>query len=164
MKKIGIVMVALLIVTFMVGTAALMMPALAKATTVTTNVKYPVVWIEYVPCAMGGAGEMIVLSGDLHVLFHTTLDDTGGFHIKMHTQPQGLSGTGQTSGDKYQGTGVTQYSFNGKVGETYTFVNNYRMIGQGPGNNLLVHQNVHITINANGDMTAEVDNIKVDCK
>ena len=164
MKKIGIVFAALVIVTFMVGTAALMMPAMAKAATYTTNVKYPVVWMDYVPCAMGGAGEWIVLYGEMHELFHTTLDDNGGFHLKFHVQPQGLSGTGLTSGDKYQGTGVTQDSFNGKVGRTYTFVNNYRMIGQGPGNNLLVHENMHITVNANGDVTAVVDNVRVDCK
>ena len=42
MKKIGIVMAALVIVTFMVGTAALMMPAQSKATTVTKNEKIPV--------------------------------------------------------------------------------------------------------------------------
>jgi hypothetical protein len=164
MKKIGIVLAALVIVTFMVGTAALMMPALAKAETVTTNVKYPVVWTEWVPCAMGGAGESIVLYGVMHEVYHTTLDGNGGFHAKMHTQPQRLSGTGLTSGDKYQGTGVTQDSFNGKVGETYTFVNNYRMIGQGPGNNLLIHVTSHYTVNANGDVTAEVDNIRIDCK
>ncbi len=157
-------MVALLIVTFMVGTAALMMPALAEAETVTTNVKYPVVWSEWVPCAMGGAGEMIVLNGVMHELFHVTLDANGGFHAKMHIQPQRLNGTGLTSGDKYQGTGVTQDNFNGKVGETYTYVNNYRMIGQGPGNNLLVHENWHYTVNANGEVTALVDNVRIECK
>jgi len=164
MKKIGIVLAALVIVTFMVGTAALMMPALAKAETVTTNVKYPVVWSEYVPCANGGNGEMIVLYGEMHEVFHVTVDGNGGFHAKRHTQPQRLSGTGQTSGDKYQATGVTQDSFNGKVGETYTSVNNYRMIGQGPGNNLLVHETWHYTVNANGDTTAGVDNYKWECK
>ena len=166
MKKIGIVMAALVIVTFMVGTAALMMPALAKAETVTTNVKYPVEWHEWVPCAMGGAGEMIVLNGVMHEVYHVTIDGNGGFHAKVHSQPQRLSGTGLTSGDKYQATGVTQYqeNFNGKVGETYTYVNNYRMIGQGPGNNLLIHYNVHITVNANGDVTAVVDNYKWECK
>jgi hypothetical protein len=43
-------------------------------------------------------------------------------------------------------------------------VNNFRLIGQGSGNNLQVHQNVHITINANGTVTATVDNTSVDCK
>jgi hypothetical protein len=38
------------------------------------------------------------------------------------------------------------------------------MIGQGPGNNYSVHENFHITFNANGDVTAVQDNFNVDCK
>ncbi len=45
-----------------------------------------------------------------------------------------------------------------------SFVNNFRMIGPGPGNNYLEHQNTHITINANGDVTVTHDNFSVDCK
>jgi hypothetical protein len=53
-----------------------------------------------------------------------------------HFQPQVLSGTGETTGDKYQGTGVTKdtsfkVSFqNGQAQQM--FVNNFRIIGQGP--------------------------------
>jgi hypothetical protein len=117
-----------------------------------------------IPCAMGGAGEDVLLSGYLHVLTHTTLDGNGGFHAKEHFQPQGISGIGQTSGDKYQATGVTQRSFNGKVGFEETHVNNFRIIGQGPGNNYLIHSTIHTTVNANGVVTSVVHNIRADCK
>jgi hypothetical protein len=113
---------------------------------------------------MDGAGEEIVLYGKMHELYHVTLDGNGGFHGKVHYQPQRLSGTGLTSGDKYQGTGVGQNSFNGKVGETFTIVENYRMIGQGTGNNLLVHVTSHYTVIANGEVTSEVENVRVECK
>jgi len=43
-------------------------------------------------------------------------------------------------------------------------VNNFRIIGQGPGNNFLVHETFHFTINANGNVTAFVDHFSVDCK
>jgi hypothetical protein len=43
-------------------------------------------------------------------------------------------------------------------------VNNFRIIGQGTGNNFLVHETFHITVNADGTMTASVDNFSVDCK
>jgi hypothetical protein len=138
--------------------------AFAGATVVTTNVQIPYQDSVFVPCAMDGAGEWVDLSGTLHVLFHTTLNNNGGFHTKTHSQPQGVSGTGRTSGDKYQGTGVTQDNFNGNVGSQYTFVNNFRVIGQGPGNNFLVHQLMHVTVNANGEVTASVDNSSVECK
>jgi len=80
-----------------------------------------------------------------------------------HFQPQGISGIGQTTGDKYQGTGVTQDEFNATVGVEETFINNFRIIGQGSGNNLLVHETFHITINANGSVTAFLDNFSIDC-
>jgi hypothetical protein len=118
----------------------------------------------FVPCANGGAGELVTFEGPLHVLITVTLDNRGGFHAKSHFQPQGLSGTGADTGDKYQATGVTQDHFNGKVGLTFTSVNNFRIIGQGKGNNFLVHENLHLTINANGVATAVHDNFSIDCR
>jgi len=138
--------------------------AYAKATTVTTNLKIPIALPVFIPCALDGVGEEVKLTGNLHVLMHITFDDNGGIHAKTHFQPQGISGIGEDSGDKYQGTGVTQTQFNGKVGVEVTFVNNFRMIGQGKGNNFLVHETFHITVNANGDATASVDNFTTDCK
>ncbi len=138
--------------------------ASAKATTVTDNVRIPTDIFVFVPCAAGGAGEFVQLSGTLHVLFVTTIDSRGGFHSKYHFQPQGVSGTGLTTGAKYQATGVTQGTFNGRVGFEQTFVNNFRIIGQGPGNNFMIHENFHITVNANGEVTAFVDNFSVKCR
>lgn len=121
----------------------------------------------FIPCAAGGAGEVVDLSGGpLHTVITFTINgnNVSGF---FHFQPQGISGTGETTGDKYQGTGVTQESFkssleNGKA--NMTFVNNFRIIGQGPGNNFLMHETLHITINADGNVTVSHDNFSVECK
>src|SRR5438270_13513915 len=61
----------------------------------------------FVPCAAGGAGELVDLSGPLHTLITFTIN---GNNVSgtAHFQPQGLSGTGETTGDKYQSTGVTK--------------------------------------------------------
>jgi hypothetical protein len=136
----------------------------ASATTTTVNTTFPIDLIVFVPCANGGAGELIEVTGPLHDLFHMTTDNTGGIHVKVHDQPQGVSGVGLTTGDKYQATGVTQDEFTAVAGQEETFVNNFRMIGQGPGNNFLVHDNFHVTVNANGDVTASHDNFSIDCK
>jgi hypothetical protein len=105
-------------------------------------------------------------SSGLRTLISSTVNgnDVSGY---FHFQPQGLSGTGETTSDKYQATGVTQQSFkaslqNGQA--NLTFVNNFRIIGQGPGNNYLVHETMHITINADGTVTMSHDNFSVDCK
>jgi hypothetical protein len=131
---------------------------------VTTNVSMPIDIVVFIPCAAGGAGELVELTGELHLLFATTLNSNGGFHVKMHAQPQGVSGIGMTTGAKYQGTGVTQEEFNANAGVQQTTVNNFRIIGQGPGNNSVLHENTHITVNPDGTVTANVDNFSTDCK
>lgn len=141
-------------------------PAYASATSFTASVKIPIQVGVFVPCANNGAGELVVLSGTLHDLVHVTIDDQSGTHVKIHDNPQGVSGVGLTTGTMYRGTGVTLTSFNVPTGDlplTTTFVNNFRIIGQGPDNNLLVHATFHLTINANGTVTATVDNFSVDC-
>jgi len=120
----------------------------------------------FVPCAAGGVGENVDLSGPLLTLISFTINGNN-VSAYFHFQPQGISGTGETTGDKYQATGVTQESFknslqNGQANDT--FVNNFRIIGQGPGNNFLVHETLHFTINANGVATVFHDNFSIDCK
>ena len=137
-----------------------------KATTFTSNEKQPVDQIVFIPCANGGAGENVELTGTFHILIHTTVN-ANNFTTKYHFQPQGISGIGQTTGIKYQGSGVTQEEIkgslkNGKFIDTY--INNFHVVGQGSGNNYLVHTNTHITVNANGETTASVDNLMSDCK
>ncbi len=104
-----------------------------------------------------GCSEPIALTGSLHIVMTETVSASGSRHVMTHFQPQGISGTGLVSGAKYQATGMSQQSFtmNDPLPYTATAVNNYRLIGQGPDNNLLVHENYHITVNANGVITAE---------
>jgi hypothetical protein len=119
----------------------------------------------FIPCANNGAGELVVLNGDLHVLISLTINGNN-ISGKDHFQPQSLSGFGTVTGDKYQGTGVTQDAFNGSFQNgqfQQSFVNNFRMIGQGPGDNFTVHENFQITVNANGDVAAVHDNFTTDC-
>ncbi len=140
---------------------------LGGAITITNNYEIPYSRYVWVPCALDGNGEYIYLTGRLHILEHITIDNNGGWHSKIHFQPKDLKGTGLTSGDKYQGTGVTQETMNisGKgLPYEFTYVNNFRMIGQGPGNNYLVHETWHVTINANGKLTAYIDNISIKCQ
>jgi hypothetical protein len=140
---------------------------LAGAVSITNNYEIPYSRSVWIPCALDGSGEWIYLTGRLHILEHITMDNNGGYHGIIHFQPKDFKGTGLTSGDKYQGTGVTQ-DFMNIAGNTlpyvYTYVNNFKMIGQGRGNNYLVHETWHITINANGELTAYVDNFSVECK
>src|SRR5438105_2677209 len=53
----------------------------------------------FVPCAAGGAGEIVDLSGPLHILITFTIN---GNNVSgtAHFQPQGIVGTGETTGDR----------------------------------------------------------------
>ena len=149
--------------------AALMLGAIAaafaQAVTFKSNDKVDFDGLAvFVPCANGGAGEVVVFQGNLHVLITATINGNN-VRFKEHFQPQGLQGVGLSTGDKYNATGVTQDMEGfGTVGAEITFVNNFRMIGQGPGNNILVHENFPVTVNANGDITANHDNATTECK
>ncbi len=138
----------------------------AKGASFTSSEKIPIELTVFVPCANGGAGEDVQLSGFLHVVSSFTINGNI-VRGKTHFQPQGISGTGLSTGDKYQATGVTQDECKGSlVNGQYeeSFINNFRIIGPGPGNNYVLHENFHITINANGVLTTVVDNITSDCK
>jgi len=139
--------------------------AQAAAGTYTASVNIPIDLFVFIPCANGGAGEYVDLTGNLHDVFHYTFDNTGGFHVTYLDNPQGITGLGWVTGAKYQGTGSTRGGFTARaVGYEETFINNFRMIGQGPGNNFMVHETYHVTINADGTLTAYIDNFSIECK
>jgi len=130
------------------------------------NESIPISLFVFVPCAAGGAGEIVDLSGPLHVLITFTINGNNVSGVQ-HFQPQGISGTGETTGANYQATGLTETTFstsfqNGQANST--FVNRFDIIGQGPGNNFTVHETAHITTNANGTLTVNFDNFGVECK
>ena len=153
-----------LTVTLVLMTVLTVAPASAQATTFTNNVQTSIDIVAFVPCAAGGEGETVFFSGTLHGVSVTTIDDTGTFHTVLHFQPQGIHGEGLTTGDNYQWTGATQATYNGLVGYENTFINNYRIIGEGPNNNFLIHQTFHATVQPDGEVTIVVDHYSVECK
>jgi hypothetical protein len=146
------------------STATAASPPGLAATAFTDNASVPIDQVVFISCANGGAGESVTLSGTLHVLFHFTVNGAGQVTVTSQVNPQGVSGIGEITGSKYQGTGVSSSIATGRVGSQTTTINNFRIIGQGPGNNFLVHENLHFTVNANGTVTASVDNLSVACK
>lgn len=138
--------------------------AFSQALAITTNDFVPFAQAAFVPCANGGAGEVVLIEGVLHVQNHLTINNNR-LSLKIHFQPQGAVGTGTVTGDKYQATGVTQeQDATGPIGASvFSFVNNFRIIGQGSGNNLQVHQLIEITIDANNIIRTNVINSTIDC-
>lgn len=138
----------------------------AGAETFTESSQDPVDILVFIPCANGGVGEDVELTGFFHIVVHTTVNGNR-FVSNFHFQPQGVSGEGLTSGIKYQSTGVGQEIVRGSFvnGQfSSTFILNIGIIGQDTGNNAVLHEQTHVTINANGEVMVSFDNSSATCK
>jgi hypothetical protein len=142
-------------------------PALAEATTSKTNITFPIDGDVFNPCT--AVGEIVHISGNIHFVETEVFDASGGIHITDINSSQEISGTGLTTGDKYQVIfGGQDHEFISIVEEGANLVGTSlttgRVIGEGPGNNFVIHENFHFTMLADGTITAFVDNITVECQ
>ena len=128
-KRTGTMLIIAVFLTIALAT----MPAQAEAEVTTTNENIDMKRYVYIPCTE----EWVYLNGTLHVMTHATLNDNG-IHIKTHFNPKGISGVGLVTGNTYHATGVTQYNFNINEGVTDTYINNFRIISKGSGENYMV--------------------------
>jgi len=126
------------------------------------NVKIPVSLTAYAACP--DAEENVPLSGQLHVVSKAVFDGGGGAHIGLHINPIRLRGIGAESGDEYLAVGALNLTANlRKLPAEFTYVNNLNLVRKGAGDNLRLHVNTHVTIDAGGRITATVLNVDADC-
>jgi hypothetical protein len=113
-------------------------------------------FIEFVPCANGGAGEEVDMTGTIHFV-----EVDGVFHANL----QNASGVGQVTGDVYRAIGAVVDMFHWADGaEVWGYVDNFRLIGPGPDNNLLLSFGFHGTLNANGEVAVVISDESVECR
>src|SRR5262249_43600867 len=145
------------------GALASVTAAQAGNTTI-TNTRTPIDFIQLVPCAAGGAGELVHVTGDLHLVTRVTIN---GNHVGVteHDNFQGV-GTGLTTGDTYQGGSAATDTSNDNLNNgqfELTFADSFHLNGQGSASNLTIHVVEHFTMNANGDVTVQFINSTLDC-
>ena len=122
-------------------------------------------------------GEDILVTGFLHQMFFYHVDGGGGgsvfrsagIHDIQHSNGQGLSAVGVESGETYTVQVINNSSLHddfyspisGVQDFANTFTNRVELSFQAPGghNNYRATLLVHITINANGEVTSVVENI-----
>jgi hypothetical protein len=135
----------------------------ASARAVTEKIPFDAVLAPEEAC-----GEAIHLSGTLLAMFSFT-ESSGGsggnVQIGFHFNPQGITGVGLTSGATYHATGetlgTTTIKANGGISDT--FVNNFKIIGEGSAPNFLQTDIIHLTVNAKGVVTATVEKSMIRC-
>ena len=132
----------------------------ASARAVTERVPF-----DFVLAPEEACGEAIHLSGTLLAQFTFTETPGGNVEIGFHFSPQGITGVGLTSGATYHATGETlgTTTIKAKGGISDTFVNNFKIIGEGKTPNLLETDVIHLTVNANGEVTATVEKSTIRC-
>jgi hypothetical protein len=152
---------ALLLASLLAVTAG---PTSAHAAPPTTILRVPLDISYFLPCANGGAGEIVNVSGTFMMLFHSSIDETGGTHLKLLEVQQHVAGFGETTGDRYVSTFVNLFNFNDSSALTSTQQVVFRITGPGPGNDALIRIVNHATVNANGTITVAFDTITIECE
>ena len=153
-----------ILVLLSVAAAVMAASVTAAQAEVVSNETVSYAYSGFVPCANGGSGELVTGRIDVHNLITSTVNgnvDSWQFQF----QPRG-SLVGRITGDTYQLTGVTRGTYNESLqsGEyTLTYVNSYQLIGPGPGNNLLVREIAHVTIDGD-DVVVQHDDFNIQCK
>lgn len=126
------------------------------------NVKVPVSFTAYNACPDGS--EAVPMSGQLHIVSRAVLDGSGGAHLGLHVNPVRVRGVGAESGDEYLAVGALNLTANvERLPAELTYVNNFNLVRKGSGDNLRLHVNTRLTVDANGRITATVINAEADC-
>jgi hypothetical protein len=163
--RVVVVMVSALAVAGGLLTLALLeKPAQAQAETITDNDRST-----FDGPVASCTGEFVFIEGTMHTVSHTTIDETGVRHIKFHFSLQGV-GEGASSGDKYvfhrlinqhfNRTGAPEDNFNATITETAKLM---RQGSATPTSDFILKLLLHVTLNDQGEVTAEVSKFEEEC-
>ncbi|UKJ09008.1 hypothetical protein [Solitalea lacus] len=125
------------------------------------NQTYDLDYIDFNQCN----GEEIHVTGRLKVLFHVTVNNNN-IKVTRNANTQGLSAVGLTSGTIYRVIQIGNEENNGTFinGQwNTTMVVHDHLISQGKEENFMLKSLIHISVNANGEFSANVDNYSFEC-
>ena len=119
-------------------------------------------------------GETLHVTGTMYVIFQVIEDaQSGRSHNVGHLNYANMIGEGVNSGTQYRLTGFASSVFNLNEGSQNTTASGFQLIATGPDSStgmyfpvyshVSVHYNVHITYNANGEVTADIINVRTVC-
>jgi hypothetical protein len=137
-------------------------PAIAAAGSLTTIATSTLGSVRFYPCA----GEYIELSGDYAAIFHVTFDPTGGTHVIGQNISKGIHGVGLQSGTLYVASDADRRTTNifGAPGFETTYIDTFRLVGQGTAANLLIQMAIHLTYAPDQGFTAQINDMQSTCK
>jgi hypothetical protein len=131
---------------------------------VVNNTTVTYAYAGWVPCADGGAGELVTGTIDAHLLETSTVT-VGVDAWQFMFAPRGTL-VGRKTGDTYRLTGVERGTYVDVAHGDHavlTYIHRYRLIGPGSGNNLVVRETAHITRSGDDDPVVQFDDYSVEC-
>jgi hypothetical protein len=134
----------------------LTLPALAETV---VNMTIPINSTVTNPCN----GENVAESGNIHELFHVTIDSNGGYHSDIHVNMQDVKGVGD-QGNTYTIPGLFHGSFNGQVGSESTFTGTFNVISTGSAPNFIMQEDTHATVHPDGTVTSTHADFRTACQ
>ena len=118
----------------------------------------------FIPCANGGAGEDVTLTGTIKIV-RQEMYNNQRFTFILHAVPQGVTGVGLSTGDNFTAIGGSQETVTGTIeyGGQYsaTYIQQMRFTGQGIS--FIVKYKFHVTVNSNGEISTRIDEEKIEC-
>jgi hypothetical protein len=127
--------------------------------------RFPLTLSMFVPCANGGAGEVVDVTGTWHAFF-TLVQQGGVFTTTGHGTFEGLVGMGETTGVTYHGTWTQQgYDETVVAGGVVTLTRSNEIVfaGEGGAGTFRWIQIAHVTIDPAGDLRVNFDNNFIGC-
>jgi hypothetical protein len=145
-------------------------PALAQATTSTIVQKIPITPpADYLLSAIEACvGEAVTFSGTVNMVAHETFNANGGVDIDALFSLQNVFAVGQTTGTVYRSPGEFHFKLTTSAppSPTLIFTGLFDALFISPGRtpNLLQKNLLHMTVDANGVITATVNTFSIVCK
>jgi hypothetical protein len=132
--------------------------ALRGRASVVTNIDIPISGMVFNLCN----GEDVTFVGVDHFTAHMTFSRNGGFHADSHDNIH-VTATGD-QGNTYVGNQEDSAEVNGLVGVEQTVPFTFSEISKGSAPNFKVHALFHITIPADGTVTAFINSFTSSCR
>jgi hypothetical protein len=134
--------------------------AAPQAETMTDSTKFEI-GSGFIDCQ----GSFVSTTGKVHVVTHTTVNDnrvTTTAHTNLNFK--GTNGLGTEYVYTQENTDTVVSSLTNNEQRTETFVFDANGVSKGGTENLRVKVMLHITFNANGEITSDVTEIKSECQ
>ncbi len=107
--------------------------------------------------------QAITFTGKGHVLITYTQDANGGYSGTVHGNLADVKGT-DASGNTYTFLTELESSFTSNGASTFTAVGDQAIISHGQATNAYGHVLVHMTVDANGDLTSSMTVASISCR